>query len=92
MNQLLIYVLTWINTKLRVLREVAICRAVWLIRRKAEIVFSVTCHAVYVALCTYDTSLKVWIGDSHHLWNIGKICEGQNVNKEDDGNFIYWCI
>lgn len=42
--------------------------------------------------CTYDTSMKVWIGDSHHLWNIGKICEGQNVNKEDDRNFIYWYI
>lgn len=48
MNQLLIYVLTWINTKLRVLREVAICRAVWLIHRKAEIVFSVTYDTVHI--------------------------------------------
>lgn len=92
MTQLIIYVLLWINTKIIVLRQVAICRGVRLIHVQAKIYFNVTCHAVYIALCTYDKSMQVWIGDSHHLWNIGKICEGQNMNKEDDGNFTYWCM
>lgn len=92
MNQLTIYVLLWINTKIIVLSQVAFCRGVRFIHMKAKVCFDVTCHAVYIALCTYDKTMKVWIGDSHHLWNTGKICEGQNVNKEDDGNFTYWCI
>lgn len=32
------------------------------------------------------------MGTLHRLWNIGKICEGQNMNKEDDRNLTYWCM